>query len=153
MKKYVLITTGLVGLLGGCASVTTGSNQSLSVETRSVSGAFMTGANCRLENPKGVWFVTTPGSVTVQRAYDDLSILCTKQGTQPGLATVKSSTKAMAFGNILLGGIIGAGVDVATGAAYDYPSLITVQMGSRITVGAPAPQAAPASATPDTSAK
>jgi hypothetical protein len=36
----------------------------------------------------------------------------------------------MAFGNILFGGFIGAGVDVATGAAYDYPNLLTVDLGT-----------------------
>ena len=42
---------------------------------------------------------------------------------------VKSSTKGMAFGNILLGGFIGAGVDMSTGAAYDYPDILVVDMG------------------------
>lgn len=97
----------------------------------------MAGANCKLENPKGTWFITTPGSVTIHRAYDDLSIYCTKTGEQPGLARAKSSTKGMAFGNILFGGVIGAGVDAATGAAYDYPTLITVQLGSTATINAP----------------
>lgn len=32
----------------------------------------------------------------------------------------------MAFGNLLFGGVIGAGVDIGTGAAYDYPNLISV---------------------------
>jgi hypothetical protein len=31
----------------------------------------------------------------------------------------------MLAGNIIFGGVIGGGVDVATGAAYDYPALIT----------------------------
>lgn len=43
----------------------------------------------------------------------------------------------MAFGNILFGGVIAAGVDVATGAAYDYPTMITVLMGEKISVDAP----------------
>jgi phosphoketolase len=51
---------------------------------------------------------------------------------------VNSSTKGMAFGNILFGGPIGAGVDMASGAAYDYPNLITVMMGTTATVGTPA---------------
>jgi phosphoketolase len=34
----------------------------------------------------------------------------------------------MAAGNIIFGGPIGAGVDAATGAAFDYPSLIKVLM-------------------------
>jgi hypothetical protein len=55
----------------------------------------------------------------------------------------------MAFGNILLGGVIGAAVDVGTGAAYDYPSLITVLMGKTTTVTPPAAAAAaPAPAAP-----
>jgi phosphoketolase len=44
------------------------------------------------------------------------------------------------MGNILFGGPIGAGVDMASGAAYDYPNLITVMMGSNTTVGTPAPE-------------
>ena len=54
---------------------------------------------------------------------------CKLDGVDAGLASVKSSTKAMAFGNILFGGFIGVGVDAATGAAYDYPELILVDMG------------------------
>ena len=46
----------------------------------------------------------------------------------PATAVVASSTKAMAFGNILLGGVIGAGVDIGTGAAYDYPEVISVAL-------------------------
>ncbi|WP_424067598.1 hypothetical protein [Paraburkholderia sp.] len=138
------LTLGAV-LTTGCASIVGGSNQSVSVETRSATGEMIAGANCKLENPKGTWYVTTPGSVTIHRAYDDLSIYCTKSGEQPGIASAKSSTKGMAFGNILFGGVIGAGVDVATGAAYDYPTLLTVQFGSTTTINTPAKdKAAPA---------
>ena len=52
-----------------------------------------------------------------------------------GIAAVKSGTKAMAFGNILFGGIIGAAVDTSTGAAYDYPDLITIVMGKTSMLG------------------
>jgi hypothetical protein len=131
------LSLGIV-LTTGCASIVGGTNQPISVETRSVTGETVAGANCKLENPKGTWYVTTPGSVTVHRAYDDLSISCTKAGEQPGIASAKSSTKGMAFGNILFGGIIGAGVDTATGAAYDYPTLITVQLGGTATTTPPA---------------
>jgi hypothetical protein len=140
------LTLGTV-LTTGCASIVSGTNQPISVETRSATGEIVAGANCKLENPKGVWYVTTPGSVTVHRAYDDLSIYCTKTGEQPGIASAKSSTKGMAFGNILFGGIIGAGVDTATGAAYDYPALITVQFGGTTTIAPPAKDKA--TATPD----
>ncbi|MDM0033395.1 hypothetical protein QTI33_14765 [Variovorax sp. J22P271] len=88
----------------------------------------MAGANCKLENDKGTWFVTTPGSTTVHRAYGDLKVNCDKDGHAPGEASAKSETKALAFGNIVFGGVIGVGVDAATGAAYDYPELITVDL-------------------------
>lgn len=93
-------------------------------------------ANCKLSNNKGTWFVTSPGSVSVRRSYEDLLIDCEKDNQSPGLASVKSSTKAMAFGNIIFGGVIGAGVDMASGAAYDYPTMITVLMGDKVTIDA-----------------
>jgi hypothetical protein len=115
--------------LAGCASIVSGTNQPVSVETHSVDGKQIAGASCKLSNNKGTWFLTTPGSTTVHRSFQDLSVLCEKEGQPSGLMMVKSSTKPMAFGNLLFGGVIGAGVDVGTGAAYDYPTLIQVRMG------------------------
>jgi hypothetical protein len=86
-------------------------------------------AACTLLNNKGTYYVTSPGTVSVHRSYQDLKVTCKKDGMEPGIVSVKSSTKAMAFGNILFGGVIGAGVDAGTGAAYDYPPLIPVEMG------------------------
>ena len=131
----------------GCASIVSGQNQSVSVETRSKQGEAVMSANCKLSNNKGTWFVTSPGSVTVRRSYEDLLINCEKENQEPGLASVKSSTKAMAFGNIIFGGVIGAGVDVASGAAYDYPTMITVLMGEKVNIDAP-PADKPAGAQP-----
>ena len=113
----------------GCASIVSGQNQALSVTAKN-KGDDLAGAKCALVNDKGTWYVTTPGSVTVRRSYNDMSVNCTFEGLSAGVSTVKSSTKGMAFGNILLGGVIGAGVDMSTGAAYDYPDVIVVTMGS-----------------------
>ena len=100
-------------------------------------GEVHSGAKCTLINDKGTWYVTTPGSVTVRRSFNDLSVNCAADAVDPGIAIVKSSTKGMAFGNILFGGVIGVGVDAATGAAYDYPEIILVEMG-QTAVQAPA---------------
>ncbi|MBZ4210222.1 MAG: hypothetical protein LAD29_03760 [Rhodoferax sp.] len=116
-------------LFTGCASIVSGQNQSLSVETLHA-GKPLSGASCKLDNDKGSWFVTTPGSVTVRRSGDALNLRCEKEGMEPGVAAVQSATKGMAFGNILFGGFIGGAVDISSGAAYDYPVLITVPMGS-----------------------
>ena len=129
MDKYslnarrIFLATITCFFLPGCASVTTGQNQTLSVETPG-----STEAICELSNDKGKWFVpSTPGSVVVTRAYGDLTVTCkSKCGKKTGLTAVKSGTKGMTFGNILLGGIIGAAVDMGTGSAYDYPTSVSV---------------------------
>lgn len=123
MKKYLLCAM-LLPLLGGCASIVNGNQQSVSVSTPPASGA-----HCKLSNDKGVWYVpNTPGTVVVHRSYQDLDVSCQKPGYGYGDSRVKSHTKGMAFGNVVFGGVIGAGVDVASGAAYDYPQEITVPL-------------------------
>lgn len=116
----LLLPLAALALLPGCASIVSGHNQPITVEVPDCEGA-----NCRLTNDKGSWAVKAPGSVVVSRAYGDLAVICSKEGFGSATQAVASSTKGMAAGNILFGGIIGVGVDVATGAAYDYPTLIT----------------------------
>lgn len=121
MRSLLSAVAMMVCLLSGCASIVSGTNQSLSVDTPGCEAA-----SCQLTNDKGTWYVKTPGSVTVNRAYGNLTIVCSKEGFGSATSSVASSTKGMAFGNILLGGVIGAGVDMGTGAAYDYPVVISV---------------------------
>lgn len=142
------ITLALCALSTGCASITSGQHQSLSVETRA-DGEPIADARCTLENDKGSWHTTSPGSAVVRRSYNELNVTCKKDGHEPGVTAAKSSTKAMAFGNVIFGGIIGAAVDVGSGAAYDYPSIITVEL-SRKRVQGPDPAQTPAAeAEPD----
>lgn len=131
----------------GCASIVSGQNQSLSITAKS-NGADVSGAKCTLANDKGTWYTTTPGSVTVRRSFNDLSVNCATDGAEPGIAMVKSSTKGMAFGNILFGGFIGAGVDMSTGAAYDYPDIINVELGKTINIAPATKQAEQKDAAP-----
>lgn len=117
----------------GCASITGTTGQSVSVETRDKEKV-ISGASCELANTKGKWYVNTPGSVQIRRSNDDLIVLCTKTGTEPGRASVVSDTKGSMFGNILFGGGIGAIVDHNTGAAYEYPTLIQIMMGTEVRI-------------------
>ena len=110
-------------LLSSCASITTGANQSINVST-----APHQGATCNLSNDKEAWLISsTPGSASVSRSYSDLNIVCRKD-VKVGSIIVKSQTKAIAWGNILAGGIIGGAVDISTGSAYDYPSSIYLSL-------------------------
>ena len=77
-----------------------------------------------LSNSKGSYYVTTPGSVMVRNACDQLAISCTKEGyvpANPAAGTVQDKAKKMAWGNIVFGGIIGIAVDRSTGAGCQYP--------------------------------
>jgi len=123
-----MVTVGSIAVFAsmttGCASIVNGQNQPISVSTGQAKGA-----TCTLVNNKGKWYVpSTPGSVTVQRSYKDLHIDCEKKGYAATEKKVASKTKGMAFGNIIFGGVVGAGVDMADGAAYDYPNDIQLDM-------------------------
>lgn len=122
-RVAILFFSATITALSGCASIVSGTNQSVTVDTPGCAAAL-----CKLTNDKGAWAVTTPGSVVVHRAYGPLSIVCAKEGYPSAATTVASATKGMAFGNLLFGGVIGAGVDMGTGAAYDYPTAIMVPM-------------------------
>lgn len=123
-------------LITGCASITGTTGQSVSVQTKS-GDQLIAGANCELVNSKGRWFVTTPGSLPITRSNDDLQVTCKKDGMDQGVASVVSDTKLGMFGNIIFGGGIGAIIDHNTGAAYEYPTLVTVFMGEATTIKAP----------------
>lgn len=137
MRVIVFTPSIICSLFAGCASIVGGTNQTVSVEA-SNNDVASPGAKCKLVNSKGTYYVTTPGTVTVNRAYGDISVRCDMDGLEPGLATVKSTTKALAFGNILFGGAIGVAVDTGSGAAYDYPETILVRMGTNSIVSIPA---------------
>jgi uncharacterized protein YceK len=135
-RSSILLALIALSSLSGCASIVNGTSQIVSVETMHTNAA-VAGASCKLENDKGVYYVTTPGTVTVHRAYGDMNVLCEKAGVPDGLGVVKSSTKGMMAGNILFGGIIGAGIDAASGAAYDYPTLFRIVMGETTSLPLP----------------
>jgi membrane-associated protease RseP (regulator of RpoE activity) len=121
MRAIVLV---IAFATAGCASITAGTTESIAVSTMPRAGA-----SCELANEKGRWTVNpTPGSTTISKAYGDLTVTCADPDGEQGATTIQSSTAGAAFGNILLGGIIGAAVDMSSGAAYLYPSNVTVTL-------------------------
>jgi hypothetical protein len=109
--------------LSGCASIIKGQSQEIAISTPPASGA-----SCRLTNARGQWTVTTPAPVTVKRSKKDAQIHCTKDGYQEASATIPSNFEEWTLGNLLLGGVIGLGVDASTGAINKYPSTFEVPM-------------------------
>jgi hypothetical protein len=121
-----LVSLVVLGATSGCATLFGGLTQTVTVETRE-EGAILLGSTCSLKNAKGTWVVRTPSSVEINRSFSDLDIVCTHEGHQPASFVVKSATGPLMLGNvIMIGGIIGAAIDVDTGAAFDYPLFITV---------------------------
>ncbi len=119
-----------VALLPGCATVSgSGTSQPISVQTFQSDGAELDGARCDMSNDEGTWFVITPGSTTVRKSNKDLQVVCRRTGVDVGTASVVSRTKGNMWGNIILGGGIGAVIDHNNGAAYEYPGLIKIYMG------------------------
>ena len=123
MLKSICVVMSLLAMTG-CASVTGSKLQPVSVQTIQENQE-VSGVGCTLTNDAGKWYVTTPGSVTIQKSTGDLSVECKKDGVA-GRETVVSKSNGAVWGNILLGGGIGYVIDRNTGAGFDYPTSITV---------------------------
>ena len=77
----------------------------------------------------------------VDKTKNDILMTCTMAGYQPATVNLESGYGAGTFGNIILGGVIGWGIDSATGADNKYPSSAQVNF---VPVGAvPPPAPAP----------
>ena len=115
--------------LFGCASVSNGTSGPIRVETVGGDGVAVVGAKCDLTNDYGTYSVVTPASVIVHRSSKDLQVICKKDGLLDATANVTSCATGSMFGNIILGGGIGAIVDHSNGSAYNYPEWIKFVMG------------------------
>ncbi|MBI5521437.1 MAG: hypothetical protein HY910_02325 [Desulfarculus sp.] len=92
-------------------------------------------AECKATNDKGSWQVKTPGAITVNKSGTPLSITCECPDGWGGEHNVPSTTSGAVYGNLFAGGIIGAAVDMSSGAAYEYPTTIVVPISSRQNAG------------------
>ena len=109
----VLVVLAPMGL-GGCASVTRGWSEQMQINSQPEGAEVRTSLNQQC---------VTPCTLTVQRK-DEFSVSFAKPGYQP--QTVQVTTRvagggAAGFaGNILVGGVIGMGVDAASGATLEH---------------------------------
>jgi hypothetical protein len=113
--------------LAGCASVTRGTTENISIST-TPSGAVAEIAG--LDIPTSC---ITPCVVQAKRSAD-ITVTVNKEGYEPQIIPltkeVPGSGAAGFAGNLLLGGVVGMGVDAATGAALDHkpnPVIVTLQ--------------------------
>ncbi len=92
--------------LSGCATIVSGTNQKVSV-TSQPSGAKVTA--------DGKMSATTPTDFTLERKSDH-TLEFSKEGYKSATVLLKRTMNGMGFGNALVGGIIGVGVDAVSGA-------------------------------------
>jgi hypothetical protein len=126
LKIVRLLALGAFALSAtACATVTRGSNTAWQV-TSDPSGA-------KVETSHGHQCPATPCSIKMKRKSEFTATL-TKPGYKPATVSVTNKVGtgggAGMAGNVLVGGIIGAGVDVATGAMLDLtpnPAHVTLE--------------------------
>jgi len=124
MKLHAIAALAALGVaMSGCASIVKGSSQTIAITSPPT-----TGATCTLSSSQGNWQMITPGSVTVERSKNDMQVRCVKQGWQDGFGMIPSNFEGWTVGNLVFGGVIGIGVDAATGAMNEYPNSFQVPM-------------------------
>ena len=126
LNQYYRVINIVLGafILTGCASVTSGPTQKITVDSGSDCGSM-----CTLKNDKGLWTAQASEKVvTVNRSAEDLTVECTN-GHKSGTASVKSSMGGNVFGNALLpGGLVATAIDCQNGSAYEYPEVVKVAL-------------------------
>jgi hypothetical protein len=87
------------------------------------------GAVCTLTSSSiGKRTITAPTTVTLEKGSDNIAVHCKKQCYQDGVGVIQSSIEEMTAGNILIGGVIGLGVDAVSGAINKYEPEVTIVM-------------------------
>jgi len=125
--KYLVLCASLAAT--GCATVMNDPTQPVKVETKADSGDVITGAECKLTNDRGTVTVKSGDTTQIHRSGKDLQITCTNEGQPDASGRAISRANGGMWGNIIIGGGIGAVVDHNRGTAYTYPSWMQLTFG------------------------
>ncbi|MEP2438291.1 MAG: translation initiation factor 2, partial [Roseibium sp.] len=122
--RSALMTGMIASLVTGCASVTRGTTETVHI--------YASPEGAQIATSIGMSCNTSPCSLEVNRKQE-FSVIVSKEGyhTQTVMVTTALAPGGAAgiAGNILVGGVIGAGVDVATGATLDHsPNPVLVEL-------------------------
>jgi hypothetical protein len=131
MKATIAIASASM-LFTGCATVMNDTNQPVKVEAVSPDGTSVSGADCTLVNDRGVVLVKSGGTAQVHRSSADLAITCVQPDQVDAKARAVSRANAGLWGNVLIGGGIGAVIDHTRGTAYTYPTWVQLVFGKAL---------------------
>lgn len=129
-KVFAALT--VAALCTGCASVINDVTHPMKVETKTEAGELVAGADCKLTNDYGVFTVKSGETTQVRRSSKDLEIACKHPTNPDATASAISRANGGMFGNILLGGGVGAIIDHNKGTAYSYPVWIQLVFGKTL---------------------
>jgi hypothetical protein len=132
MQRKAFLGFGLLAL-AGCATIVHGTTQLVAINTPGVTGAVCTLTSATV----GTVSVTTPGTVTLPKGSVAVAIRCTKECYSDGSGVLPANADGMAAGNVVAGGVIGLGVDAATGALNQYPPQADIVMAKDDSCSAP----------------
>lgn len=114
----------LLLLAAGCATIVKGTSQNVAIDTPGVASA-----TCELTSPAiATQTIVTPATLVLEKSQHNVTVTCHKACYQDGVGVIPSYTEALAAGNVVLGGVVGLGVDAATGAMNKYADRTSIVM-------------------------
>jgi hypothetical protein len=127
-----LLALGAALAFTGCASVVNDSTHPMKVETKNQAGEVIAGADCKLTNDYGTTTVKSGDTTQIRRSSKDLDIVCSDPKNPAANARAISRANSGMWGNIIIGGGIGAIIDHNKGTAYTYPTWVQLIFGKTL---------------------
>ena len=118
MRSIALACAAAI-LSTGCASVVNDSTHPVKVETRNPAGELVSGAECQLTNDYGSVSLKSGDTTPVRRSSKDLDIVCKGAGQAEARGRAISRANGGMWGNIILGGGIGAVIGHEVSHSFD----------------------------------
>ena len=131
MYSKILIVLSCVAFTG-CASVLNDSTHPMKIETKTAEGTVVTGAECKASNDYGSIAMKSGDTTQIRRSSKDLDITCKNPNNSDASARAISRANGGMWGNIILGGGIGAIIDHNKGTAYTYPTWVQLIFGKTL---------------------
>ncbi|POR51268.1 hypothetical protein CYD53_10751 [Bosea psychrotolerans] len=118
MNFRIFVVAAVAGALGGCATVTRGTTDQITVNSIPPEAEARTSLGHACPATPCTWEVSRKAEFTVsfsKPGYEDMQI--------PVATRIAGAGAAGFAGNVLIGGLVGMGVDAATGSTLEhYPS-------------------------------
>jgi len=102
-------------LVSACASVVSDNDSTTFIQTDPDK------AKCELHGHNYRQTLETPNSILLPANAAPITVACTADGYKTATKKLDTKIDGWIFGNIILGGVVGAAIDLARGAGFKYP--------------------------------